>query len=464
MIRKFSVGVIGFLMAFAGHASATVAPKVAQQLYDQVSPSLVAVQYVFQNELGRVEITGAGIVVADDGLVMASMSMFPMQFPDDQMKDFKILVPHEDSEPTEIEAVFQGRDERTGLAFLKAREPQHWKAVEFDDEPVKIGQTVLSIGMLPKSANYKTYFAEGEVSALLRGEIAQVLVTGGGLTAMSSPVFDVKGKAIGLVAPTGNPLLNDTRGGGQDLQAVLNPPKFYIPAREFLLGIKSPPTPEHPIVLPWMGVSQMSGVTKDLADVLGLGNQPAIQVGDVVPDAPADKAGIKAGDIIVKLDGKPLERGDQPIELPMILSHKLHQLKPGDKITLSVMRDKDQPLKEVELTLGEQPKGANLAKRFWADDLGFSARNLVFSDIYGLKLKNDQKGVIVSLMRPQSAAQTGGLHMNDVITRLDNEPVTDVDQFKKAYEDLRKDKPKEAIVMEVHRGDREDTVRIEPPQ
>ena len=54
--------------------------------------------------------------------------------------------------------------------------------------------------------------------------------------------------------------------------------------------------------------------------------------------------------------------------------------------------------------------------------------------------------------------------MNDVITKLDNEPVTDSDQFKKSYEQLRKDKPKEAIVLEVRRGDRENTVRIEPPQ
>ena len=452
------------LLLFTSAASATVAPEVAQQLYGRVSPSLVVVQYVFQNPLGRMELSGAGIVVSEDGLVMASITLFPTQFPDDEMKDFKILVPRDDGEPTELDAVFQGRDERTNLAFLKTKEPQHWKAIQFQEQKVNIGEPILSIGMLPKGANYKTYFVEGAVSALLRGEIPQVLVTGGGLAAMGAPAFTSDGKAIGLVGPNGtSPLLNDTRGN-TELQMVMNPPRYYIPSRDFMLGIQDPPTPEKPIKLPWIGVSEMNGVTKDLAEVLGLGNQPAIQIGDVIPNAPAEKAGIKAGDIIVKLNGKPLERGDQPVELPLILSHGLRRMKPGEKVTLSIMREKDQPLKDVELTLGEQPEGANLAKRFFADDLGFESRSLVFTDIYGLKLRPDQKGVIVSLLRPQSAAQTGGLHMQDVITKLDSEPVTGVEQFKKVYEALRKEKPKDAIVLEVHRGDRENTVRIEPPQ
>jgi len=452
------------LLLFTSAASATVTPEVAQELYGRVSPSLVAVQYIFQNPLGRIELTGSGVIVSEDGLVMASIMLFPTQFPDDEMKDFKILVPREDGEPTEYEAVFQGRDERTNLAFLKTKESQHWKPIQFEDQKVKIGEPILSIGMLPKGANYKTYFVEGAVSAMLRGEIPQVLVTGGGLAAMGSPAFTAEGKAVGMVGPNGtSPFLNDTRGNSE-LQMVMNPPRYYIPARDFVIGIQDPPTPDKPIKLPWIGVSEMNGVTKDLADVLGLGNQPAIQIGDVIPNAPAEKAGIKAGDIIVKLDGKPLERGDQPVELPLILAHSLRRMKPGEKVTLSIMREKDQPLKDVELTLGEQPPGANLAKRFFADDLGFESRALAFNDIYGLKLPPEQKGVIVSLLRPQGAAQTGGLHMQDVISKLDSEPVTDIEQFKKTYEQIRKDKPKEAIVMEVRRGDRENTVRIEPPQ
>ena len=63
-------------------AFADVTPDAAQKLYERVTPSMVAVQYVWQNELSRVELTGAGIIVREDGLVMVSMSMFPLQVPD----------------------------------------------------------------------------------------------------------------------------------------------------------------------------------------------------------------------------------------------------------------------------------------------------------------------------------------------------------------------------------------------
>jgi len=189
-----------------------------------------------------------------------------------------------------------------------------------------------------------------------------------------------------------------------------------------------------------------------------------VQIGDVIPGGPADKAGLKPGDIILQVDGKPLERGDQPVELPMILSRRLMRMKADSTVTLSIWKENDKPAKKVEVKLGEQPKQANLAKRWYASDVGFAVRELVFSDIYAMKLSSDQKGVLVALLKPSGAAQTGGLKMGDVITKLNNEAITDVDQFEKVYKALRKDKPREALVMEVHRGDREDTVRIEPPQ
>jgi len=213
-----------------------------------------------------------------------------------------------------------------------------------------------------------------------------------------------------------------------------------------------------------MGIPQLTGLKKDVAEFFGLKNQPAVEVGDIIPGTPAEKAGLKAGWIIVKVNGQPIERGDQPEELPAILRRQILRMAVGDKITLSVMTGKDQPLKDVEVTLEEQPERANTAKRFWAEDLGFSVRQIVFFDLYFRKLPQETQGVVVGLIKPQGAAQNASLAANDLITEMNREPVTDVDQFKTAYEAFRKASPKEAVVLVVIREARTETVRIEPPQ
>ena len=450
------------LLLIAAAAQANVAPETARKLYQEVTPSLVAVQYAWVSELGRRELIGAGVVVGDD-LVMLPITIVNPQIPDAQMKDFKIIVPNEKGDPDEIEATFQGRDERTDMALVKAKTPQHWKPIKFEDIPVQVGDPVYSVGILPQVAAYKSYFMEAAVSAKLRGDVPHVLVQGGGLAAMGSPVFNSDGKAIGMTSYrfTTSILLNDRN---ESLNAITSPPKFFIPAHDFLLTLEDPPSPEKPVELPWMGVPDMTGLTKDVSEAFGLKDKPAIQIGAVIPDTPAAQAGLKQDDIVVKIDGKPIERGDEATELPEIFRRRLLRFKPGETVTLSVLREQDKPLVEIPIKLGQQPKRSNTAKRYFAEDLGFVVRELVFTDTYARKLPSDFKGVIVDVERPQSNAASGGLHPGDIIISMNNNPITDIGEFEKSYKALRKDHPHEPIVLVVQRQNREDTIRIEPPQ
>ena len=472
--------------------SRAVAPELAEKLYAQAGPSLVAVKYTWESELGRRELIGSGVVVSEDGLVVAPMAVFDQRIPDEQMKEFTIIVAHEDRDAEELEADFYGRDERSSLAFLKPKAQRSngtgaksaegesksgdsksgdskpteakraWKPIKFEEVPVQIGQPVYSIGILPEMANYKPYFMESAVAAKLRGETPQVLVNAG-LASVGSPVFNAEGKALGVVAwSPGQPVfLNDQQN---PLTAVLLPPKFYTPARDFLPSLSDPPQPGQPLKLPWIGVPQLTGVNKDVAEVLGLANRPAIEIGEVIPNTPADKAGLKQGMIITKMNGEPLERGDEPEELPQILRRKLLRMKVGQPVTFTVITGKDSPTQEIKVTLEEQPKRQNTAKRWFADDLGFAIREMVFMDTYQRKLSPDAKGVVVALLRPQSSAQAGDLRRDDLITELNREPVTDLEQFKKAYQEFRKEKPREAVVMVVQREGNTKVIRLEPPQ
>jgi S1-C subfamily serine protease len=291
------------------------------------------------------------------------------------------------------------------------------------------------------------------------------MVQGGGVAAVGSPVFNADGKAIGFVnGQSGQlPWLNNPNPN-LAMNSINNPPRFFVPARDFLPALEHPPEEGKPVAMPWVGAMDMTGLNKDVAEAYGLANQPAIQIGDIIPGAPADKAGLKTKDIIVKLDGKPLERGDEPEELPQILRRQLSRMKVGQMVKLGVLRKKGEPLKEIEVTLGEMPKRPNAAKRWYAEDLGFVTRELVFIDTYARHLKSDAKGVVVEATRRQSAAASGGLKGADLITELNREPVTSLDEFQKSYEKFRKDNPKEAVVMVVLREGNTQTIRIEPPQ
>jgi serine protease Do len=436
-------------------------PQLAARLYDKVSPSLVVAQYTYDSEGGRRDIMGLGVVIDPKGIVLTSLGLFPIQIPDAQMRNFRILIPGD--EQKELDAVFLGRDERTYLAFLRTKEPPNWPAIKFEDVGVKVGQTVASVGLLPKDAGYKAYYNEATVSAILRGPIPHVLVSPSGLGNVGAPVFDADGKAIGLVAfQQGQSALLGSEARST-AQAVSIPSRFFVPSRDFLMSLSDMPVEGKPLAIPWLG-APLSGLKKELAEHFKLKGQASVMVGDIVENSPAARGGLKPGDIIVKLNGQPLERGDEPDEASEILQRQLRRLKAGTKIVLTVVRQGEAATVDVPVALDAKPREMNLARRFHAEDLGFAVRELVFSDTYARKLPADTKGVVVAFIKQGGSAATGRLANGDLITKLNNTDVKDLDQFQQLYVQTRRQSPREAIVMEVLRERNTEVIRIEPPQ
>jgi S1-C subfamily serine protease len=396
------------LVTFGWLARATAAlpPEQQRALYDKVAASLVVVQYDVEGEFGRRELLGQGLVVKEDGVVMTSMSLFPVAIPDAHFKNFKVVIPGDEGK--EFDAEFLGRDERVDLAFLKTKEKQQWPAVSFVAEPVKVADPIYSVGLLPKDSGFKAYLIESTVAANLRGPVPTVFTSPAGLATVGSPVFNERGQAIGLVQPTfaqANPFLNSNTGGSV---AVANAPplRHFVPAAYFIESLSDMPQGK-PLALPWLGAN-LTGLTKEVAEFYNLKNTPAAQVGAVIPNSPAEKAGLKSGDKIVKLDGEPLERGDEPDETFMILMRKLTRMKPDATVTLGVIRQKDQPPVDVRVKLEERPRPANRAERYFDDVLGLAVREVVFQDTYAMRLPPDAKGVVVAFIKQSSSAATAG--------------------------------------------------------
>lgn len=457
MLRCVMVCLLSMAL-FVLPARAGLTPEQAQKMYDKYSHTLVAVQYTIDSEFGRREFTGQGVTVGESGIIMTSLALFPLQIPDSQMKDFKILIPGDDDK--ELDAVFLGRDERSDVAFLKTKEPQKWEAIKFEEMAVKVGDPIVSIGLLPKDAGYKSYYCESIVSAVLRGPVPNVMVSADGLATVGSPVFNAAGNAIGFVAyqQGQNFLLNANPN-----QQMMGPPaRYYVPSRDFLPSLADMPTGE-PLKLPWLG-TQLTAVNKEVAELYKLKNVPAAQVGEVIPNSPASRAGLKTGDKIIKLNGQALERGDEPDEVWHILVRKVRRMKVGAKITLTVLRDRNQPTTDIAVTLDEQPRQPNLAKRFYAEDLGMSVREVVFADTYSKRLPPETKGVVVAFVKPASSAATAGLRGGDLATELNKTPISDLEGFQKQYKEFREKHPKELVVLVVNREQKTEVIKIEPPQ
>src|SRR6478672_5708085 len=194
------------MLALPSHFAAAQAtqptPETEGDLYERIVPSLVAVQWTWTYEYGRMDFVAAGVVVRDDGLIAIPMQAADPGVPDVQMGDFKIIIPsREQHDEQEMEAVFQGRDERGDLAFVKPKETsgRKWTPVKFDDVPINIGDRVSSVGMLVKSSGYRPFLSGGIVGGTLRGELPTFIVTSGRLAAVGAPVFNDRGQAIGFV-------------------------------------------------------------------------------------------------------------------------------------------------------------------------------------------------------------------------------------------------------------------------
>ena len=434
-------------------------PDDAQKLYDRVSKSLVVVQYTMDGEAGRRELFGQGVIVGGEGLVMVSMAIMPTQIPDEQMKEFKVIIPGDGER--EFEAELLGRDERTDLAFLRTKQKQDWPAIAFEDAPLRIAEPVVSVGLLPKEAGYRAYYAEASVSAMLRGPVPMCLVSTGGLTSIGSPVFNAQGKAVGFVgAQQGqNAWLNRSKDGRLALGA---PARFFVPARDFILSLSDLPdgTPQR---LPWLG-AQLAGLPKEVASYFGLKEMAIAQVGEVIPNSPAAKAGLKPGDKIVKFNGAALERGDEAEELPAILMRNIRRLPVAEVIHLTVLRERGKPTIELSVSLEAQPKPIHQARRQQFDDLGMSMREVVFADTYAKKVAADTGGVVVSYVRQASSAATAGLRQGDLVTQLNKRPITHLDDFAGQYNAFRERNPKDLVVLVVIREQRTEVIKIEPPQ
>jgi serine protease Do len=181
-------------------------------------------------------------------------------------------------------------------------------------------------------------------------------------------------------------------------------------------------------------------VTPEIADSLGMDRGRGALVANVSKDGPAEKAGVKVGDVIIEFDGKEIkDSGD----LPIVVART-----PVDrKVRMKVLRDK----KELQLTVsvGELKDEEVVASAPEKGELGMTVQRLTPQIAESLGLERAE-GVVVSAVDPGSAADEAGIRRGDVILEVDRKPIRNIDEYKKSLAGVRKGK---GVLLLVRRGE-----------
>jgi len=197
----------------------------------------------------------------------------------------------------------------------------------------------------------------------------------------------------------------------------------------------------------YMGLTPQD-IDQDLAKALKLGSTSGVLVSEVAPGTPADRAGLKAGDVIIALNGAKIEDSSQFRRL-------VAQSGPGAAVTVKVLRNAQEL--DLKVTLTERPSaaGAKAApekespERQPSSRLGMTVQTLTPDIAQQLGYKQNETGVVISEVAPASAADEAGLQRGDIIKEVDRKPVQAAAEFER---EMGRFKPGETVALLVTRA------------
>ena len=449
-----------FLLACAAARAADLPTLWAERL-----KSVVAVEFYTETETERRPTISYGTVIDRNGtIILPSIAVNPRLTPD-QLKEFRVYLP---GSSTGVPAVYLGQDALTGWHFVRAAEsirsqlvPITVFAANSDAEPA-MAEDVWGIGLRNKDEDFMPYLLGSRIALVQslpqRTAIALQEVAGPGL-----PVFNRAGEFIGLASSSfGQSFVQfsrmDRSGTPVILVNVEESSAFQV-AAEVLPYLGRIPTNVFGRPLAWLGADGLQPVDPDVAKFLHVENQSAVVVSEVLEGSPAEKAGMKARDIIVAIDGKPLPRLKPDRVVVGYVDREVERRTPGTPIVITVLRGEQK--QELTVVLGDEPRLMSEAARKYFDRIGLTAREFVYGDAVGLRVKaKGATGVIAHFVKPNGPASVAGLHTDDWIKEIDGVEVTSFEAAAQKLGEIEADLQRAEFVMLVSRGGETAVLRV----
>lgn len=460
---KRALTVLSALLLMAGvvHAQAGT-PDILSKVAAKSANALAIIRFQVQDEIAQQTVAGLGICIDAEKGVLMSMALDP-RIQTTMVKDILVFAPGGDSKG--MKAELMGIDPETGISFITvAPSTYKWGKISFAAKSdLAVGKQVASVGLLDDRFGFQPYMGVGFVSAMLRVPGQLVYVTGGQLTAVGSPVFNEAGLAVGIVqqqlystmtlmGKDGKPMDVDVRSKQET--------SYFVPVEEFVQVFQHVPAKNAERRLSWLGVLNFNVVPENMRTIVGPDTDSAVVVGKVIPGTPADKAGLKDGDVVVGLNKQPLEKLAMPNLTMQNFVRQLMKLQVGDKVALTVLDPKGAK-KEVEMVAEATPDRPDMAKKYVSARMGFVVREKVTLDRYlDASPTGALDGLYTILLVNEGPAAKGGLKADDLITAINGTKVKTVEDFKAAEQAaLATDKP---VNLVIQRGDQAMPVTVIP--
>jgi serine protease Do len=325
---------------------------------------------------------------------------------------------------TTLDAALVGTDEKTDIALLKVKTDKPLMAAQWgDSDTAKVGSWIIAIG---NPFGLGGTVTAGIVSARQRdinaGPYDEFIQTDASINRGNSggPMFNMKGEVIGV-----NTAIFSPSGGSVGIG-------FAVPSNmaENVISqlIKYGKTKRG-----WLGV-RIQEVTPEIAENLGLGKVRGAMIASVTPKGPAEKAGVKAGDIILSFNGQPV---DEMRHLPRLVA----ETEVGKKVPLTVWRKSKEETVIVDLGQLEKAEETGMiasekkteggqaeTKATAVASLGISVASLTDAVRNTYKIDKETKGVLITDIKKGSIAADKGLLPGDIVVEIDQQEVATPEQ------------------------------------
>lgn len=326
----------------------------------------------------------------------------------------------------ELDATLVGSDERTDIALLKVNGASFPELKIGDSNQLKVGEPVLAIGS-PFGFDYSA--SAGIVSAKSRNMSGETSVpfiqTDAALNPGNSggPLFNQRGEVVGV-----NSRIFSGTGGYMGLS-------FSIPidvAMDVVQQLKT----SGKVTRSYLGV-MLQDIDRNLADAYKLPKPEGSLINQVSPKSPAEKAGLKPGDVILKLDGNSISRTSD-------LIYRLNRIAPNQTIQLEVLRD--DKIRTISATLSVAPDDTPAAedKNNPTNGLGMNIRDLTEAEQSRLNVNG---GALVREVKRGGLASLSNLVAGDVIVQVNSTPVANSQAFANAIAALPKNSVARIVIV-----------------